>query len=818
MENYSLNLPNQLQNPNFKFTRPIKNTKKPLDKDWGKTGNFSFDSKELTEHINQEGNVGLLLGKKYGIIAIDLDKKGDNPFFNETISMVESMLPKTFCYDTPSGGRQYLFYNNEIEKIILLEKAEKHCGEIRGSGQSMIPPSKINGASYKVINDIPINKATLDEIANALSDYFNIEKETNTQQNSIQDGERIQLPISKVIDLNQLTNTGGGVYRGEHPLHGADTGHNFEVNTNKDFWFCYHHWVGGDSISLLAMVSGLCDCKKAGAPIKGEMFKKVLKLAIDKGAIVPDRVIHREESREKIITKLSNSLSDRTNVADFTKMIVQEQGIYFDKNNLWWIWNTDTYCWHIVDDVDIMNAVDKSLNYGSGTLDSKMKSMILEGLKREGRKLNPKSLPLEAVQFKDKIVNILTQEIVPATKEYFAVNPIPFAIGESDDTPTIDKLFTDWVGLEKKELLYEMLAYSLSSEYFIHRIFCLIGSGSNGKSKFINLMKKFVGDSNYCSTDLDALMASRFEASKLHKKLLCLMGETNFSTISKTEKLKRLCGQDPVGFEYKGKNGFDDINYAKIIIATNSLPQTSDRTKGFYRRWLIIDFANEFKENGDILKTIPEIEYSNLARKSIKYLAKLVKENKFSFEGTIEQRQVDYEKHSNPMKQFIEEGYSKDPNGQIPFFEFFDDFSVYLCNKGLRAMSKREVSDQLENLGLSTEKKHPPHNQNATWVYIIGLYKGFGGGVTPICGRLTSDTKDTEDTHNPVRNDICKKLTENSVSSVSSVSFPAKSELRLLDGDLGLGRCSKCLKSGEIVAIHSLKRLAFCEKCFEELK
>lgn len=799
-------LPIQLQNPQFRFTRVVKDTKQPLDKAWGKTGNFVFDS---PEYISHDGNTGILLGKKYGIISIDLDKKGDNPFFEETVNLVEALLPKTFAYQTPSGGRQYLFFNDELEKIIDLTKQEKHCGELRGNGQSMIPPSIINGNAYKIINDLPINKVSLQDIAHALPDFLKLEDEA-PEVNMKQDGERIQLDITKVIDLKQLTNCGGGKYRGEHPVHGSSTGQNFEIDTNKNYWFCFRDWVGGDALSLLAMVRGFVDCAGAGKPLKGETFKKVLDIAINEfGAIVPEGIVKREESREKIINKLTSTLNDRTNVADFTKLIVQEQGIFFDKNNLWWIWCNDSYCWKIVDEVDIMNAVDKSLNYGSGTLDSKMKAMILEGLRREGRKLSPKPLPLEAVQFKDKIVNISTKEIIPATKEFFAVNPVPFSIGETDDTPIMDKLFTDWVGTEKKELLYEILAYSLSSEYFIHRIFCLIGSGSNGKSKFINLTKKFVGDSNYCSTDLDALMASRFEASKLHKKLLCLMGETNFSTISKTEKLKRLCGQDPVGFEYKGKNGFDDINYAKIVIATNALPQTSDRTKGFYRRWLIIDFPNEFKENGDVLKTIPEVEYCNLARKSIKYLARLIKDNKFSYEGNIEDRQKDYEKHSNPMKQFIQEGYHSDPNGQIPFFEFFEAFGLYLASKGLRAMSKREVSDQLENLGYSTEKKHPPHNQNATWVFIMGLAPGLVE-VRGSSGTLTSDTKDTKDTPIQVSCSHVEKLTEKSVSSVSSVSF-----FTLIDGELPFDWCSRCKVKKTLVAKDKYNQF-ICEDCYSK--
>lgn len=61
-------------------------------------------------------------------------------------------------------------------------------------------------------------------------------------------------------------------------------------------------------------------------------------------------------------------------------------------------------------------------------------------------------------------------------------------------------------------------------------------------------------------------------------------------------------------------------------------------------------------------------------------------------------------------------------------------------------------------------------------------------------------------------------LQNNSNGSVgSSIHFLEKKDYELLDGDLGVGRCTGCGKSGEIVAINRLKRLALCEFCFEGL-
>ncbi|MBY9021986.1 MAG: hypothetical protein KGD67_13100, partial [Candidatus Lokiarchaeota archaeon] len=169
----------------------------------------------------------------------------------------------------------------------------------------------------------------------------------------------------------------------------------------------------------------------------------------------------------------------------------------------------------------------------------------------------------------------------------------------------------------------------------IHRLFCFIGEGLNGKSKFLKLLTNFVGEENVTSTELDTLLTSRFEITRLHKRLVCQMGETDFSEMKKTSILKKLSGGDLIGFEYKNKNPFEEHNYAKIIIATNNLPTTTDKTIGFYRRWLILDFPNQFSEKKNILEDIPEEEYQSLAVKCLGILKDLISKREFHNEGDI---------------------------------------------------------------------------------------------------------------------------------------------------------------------------------------
>lgn len=387
---------------------------------------------------------------------------------------------------------------------------------------------------------------------------------------------------------------------------------------------------------------------------------------------------------------------------------------YYDESGLWWIWNFQERKWELKDDVEILNKVGNAS--GANIVSSKERTEIINALKQVGRKNKPEELEPHWLQFKDQIVDLKTGDKFEATPRYFVTNPIPWKLGRSDDTPTMDKIFEEWVGKKYVKTLYEIIAFCMIPDYPIHRLFCFHGSGLNGKSCYLKLLKKFIGSNNVCATELDVLLKSRFEITRLHRKLVCQMGETNFGEISKTSILKKLTGQDTIGFEYKNKTPFEAINYAKIIIATNSLPPTTDKTPGFYRRWMIIDFPNTFSEKSDILGDIPDEEYENLAMKSVGVLIDLLKKREFHEEGTIEERMEKYEAKSNFLEKFIEDFVVEDPNGYITVNDFFIKFKEWCKEHRHRDMAKQSVSKEMKRMHYEHGKK-----------YFDWLHDGKGG-------------------------------------------------------------------------------------------
>jgi len=423
-----------------------------------------------------------------------------------------------------------------------------------------------------------------------------------------------------------------------------------------------------------------------------------------------------EKPKNFAIEEFGQRVGSFFNKKELAEHLIETCPCYYDRARNWWLWNWAYTKWERVDETDILNAVETQANIN--TINSKEKNEMLEALKQVSRRNKPIAIKPTWIQFRNNIIDIETGETFRAMPKWFVTNPIPWDLQEDgfEETPVMDKIFEEWVGKEYIKTLYEILAYCILPDYPIHRIFCLIGAGMNGKSCFLRLLRDFIGGGNVCSTELDTLLNSRFEVTRLHKKLVCQMGETNFNEMSKTSMLKKLSGGDLVGFEYKNKDPFEEINYAKILIATNNLPTTTDKTIGFYRRWMIIDFPNQFSEQKNILDDIPDAEFDALASKCCIILKDLLEKRKFEKEGSIDERMKRYEEKSDPLQKFIDEFIIDNPDEYITKADFYKKLNEWCKEKRFRNMAENTIGKRMKEKGIEAGRK-----------YVDWLYDGKGG-------------------------------------------------------------------------------------------
>ena len=441
------------------------------------------------------------------------------------------------------------------------------------------------------------------------------------------------------------------------------------------------------------------------------------------------KAIVKEELREvlkdqKIKLSSNDTFLKLDNYMDNAEQLYSINPYFYDRSGIWWMWKTDH--WEITDETDMGNLLDTKLGFYGQTVAGGVKNNYLEAMRRVGRGHQPKDAPERWIQFKEKAFSLRSGKIYPVQPNYFFCNPIPWEIGKSSETPTMDRLFKEWVGEEYVQTLYEVLAYCCFTKYPIQVLICLYGIGRNGKGCYLRLLAKFIGIENMCATDLDLIAGknrSRFETSKMFKKLVCQMGETNFGILESSNTIKQLTGGDLMNYELKGKNGFTGYNYAKLIIASNSLPSTQDTSDGFYRRWTIIDFPNIFSEGKDIIENIPDQEYRNLAKKATEMLPGILDRGYLAKQGTIEDRKKKYTMASNPLMIFLSKYCEWHPTNFCRYSTVFAAYCKYLTTNKRRVVCSSEFGRALAAEGIELLRGHRNHRGEYLYDKWIMMYE-----------------------------------------------------------------------------------------------
>ena len=456
------------------------------------------------------------------------------------------------------------------------------------------------------------------------------------------------------------------------------------------------------------------------------------------------------ESRNNYeIQGIEDNLEEITNWKSIARIINEKNPFYYDHSGMWWRWNHTTKCWEGTDETDLLIIIDKVSK--KNTLGNGEKNKALEAFKRIGRTEAPVDNNDYWVQFGDTIVDVSTGERFLASPRYFITNPVPWKLGTETTTPIIDALLKEWAG-DKAHTLKQILAYSALPYYAISRIFFLLGNGSNGKSTYLALLRYFIGQRNLCSVSLDAITNAnnKFAASSLYKKLVCQMGETNFAALQSTAKLKQLSGRDLIEIEFKGKTPFEYINYAKIIIASNTIPETHDKTDGFFRRFVVVDFPNQYTELRDVLAEVPDEEYNNLALWCVAELKNLLVTKSFYMEGSISDRRKIYEKQSDPLTAYITDMCERNDVYAVSASQFYAEYEQYLTSRGMRVVTYRVWRAEMEQRG---------------YIFVRNRFFGSDNAVSSIVGiRRKTESADND-------NNISLSELSATVSVVSDTSL-----------------------------------------------
>jgi len=294
---------------------------------------------------------------------------------------------------------------------------------------------------------------------------------------------------------------------------------------------------------------------------------------------------------------------------------------------------------------------------------------------------------VEEIAVENGVLNIFTRELSQFTPNKFFFNKLPVKYDPNKDCPIIKKHLEEVLRFgEDIKVMQELFGFCLLREYRIEKAFMLIGTGRNGKSKTIELMKRFIGIENCVNIPLQQLEIDNFALSELHNKMANLAGDIDDTTLKKTGNFKTLTGRDLISASKKFLPRVKFTNYAKLIFLANKLPRVYDMSEGFWNRWILLEFPYSFfsekelnerieEENckladPDIIeKLTTEKELSGLLNWSLDGLERLLKQKDFSYSKSTAETKEAWIRKSDSFRAFlmdcIEEEYGHDIEKQV---------------------------------------------------------------------------------------------------------------------------------------------------------
>lgn len=196
------------------------------------------------------------------------------------------------------------------------------------------------------------------------------------------------------------------------------------------------------------------------------------------------------------------------------------------------------------------------------------------------------------VVFKNGVLDLYTMKLEPMTPDNLESIKLNCNYNPHANSKEVDEFFNTATNGDKliEQLLYEAIGYSMLKTNELQKAFILVGSGRNGKSTFLDLVKYTLGKENTTTVSIKDL-ANNFRASMLDGKLASLAGDISSQPITDSDLIKSITAGEDITIEQKYKQAQSKSLFSTLFFACNKLPRTPDTSDGFYRRWCIIPFV-----------------------------------------------------------------------------------------------------------------------------------------------------------------------------------------------------------------------------------
>ncbi len=297
-------------------------------------------------------------------------------------------------------------------------------------------------------------------------------------------------------------------------------------------------------------------------------------------------------------------------------------------------------------------------------------------------------------------------------KEDFLTYQLKFAYNENAKCPMFDD-FLDTVLPDKslQMILAEYIGYLFikTEDLKLEKVLLLYGSGANGKSVVFEIVYALLGGkSNVSNFSLENLTnANGYYRAMLGGKLLNYSTEINGKLNESV--FKQLASGEPVDARVPYGDPFTITNYGKMMFNCNALPNTTDHSDAFYRRFLIIPFnvtIPKEKQDKQLARKIINVELPGVLNWVLEGLKRLVEQRGFTESEQAEAVLNDYRVQGDSVALFVDEMGYKPSEDCIAIGELYREYTGF-CIRGNHILeAKQTFNKRLKNQGIILKRRN----------------------------------------------------------------------------------------------------------------
>jgi len=287
------------------------------------------------------------------------------------------------------------------------------------------------------------------------------------------------------------------------------------------------------------------------------------------------------------------------------------------------------------------------------------------------------------------LLDIKTRTLHPHSPDWFSLCALSVAYDPQAPSPaTFLKVLTELFqgDGDRVDLLQEIFGACLDPELTWKYFTALVGSGDNGKSVVLAVLRAMLGSLNYSGTPLAQLATNRFAAFTLFGKLANISGDESYFESADEGMLKQLTGEAEMQFEQKNKTPFVGRNTAKIIFGCNAVPKFSDKSEATWNRLIVLPFdyvVPESKKDPRFLDPrFWEPELPGVLLWALAGLDRFKAKKRLTVCNASIRANEQHRMDSNPARKFLFETYATAANGRVIAREMYVAYLQWCKDNG----------------------------------------------------------------------------------------------------------------------------------------